>query len=243
MTSTLSRLTTIESRRRGAGSGTNMASGIDLLPIAADLLPRQAAATRNGRSGRLVALALVLVAVVGVGAWYLFAAHATSSAQTRLQAAQDRQTSLQAQQRRYADLTTTIATSTALRGQLATLMASDLPWSELLPALGGIRGVITFTTVSGTLTDPAAAATGAGAPVDTGAIGTLTITGQAADKPTVAAFVDALGATHGLANPFVASVTQGTDGGGFTFSVSVDITKDIRAAAPSRWATTTGGGK
>lgn len=233
--------------RRPADAPTGAAT-ISLLPIGADLLPRQAAARRAGRSTRWIAVAVVLVAILGVTAGWLLSARGNAVAGDALASAQDQQRTLQTQQKQYGELVTTQQQATQLRNTLATLMDTDTPWSTLLADVAKVRGGVTFTAVDGALTDPTAAT--AGGATDTtvttpGAVGTLTISGTAADKPTVAAFVEALDGLDGLADPFLSTVTA-TDSGsaGYSFTVSVALTADLRTAAPSRWATTTtGGGK
>ncbi|MHA3703301.1 PilN domain-containing protein [Jatrophihabitans sp. YIM 134969] len=233
---------TTRSRPTGAEGAT-----VTLLPIGADLLPRGTAAERRGRGTRWVAVGVVVAAVLAVTAAWLLATRGHATATDALTAAQDQQRSLQATQEEYADLVATRQQATDLRNTLASLMATDTPWSTLLTELGRVRGGVTFTSVDGAL---ATAGTGSGdtgaasGPATTpGAIGTLTVEGTAPDKPTIAAFVEQLDTLGGLADPFLSTVAEQSDGGGYTFTVSVALTGDLRTAAPGRWAPTTGGGK
>jgi type II secretory pathway pseudopilin PulG len=238
MTSVMSRLRADNPDR----DGDVAPESIGLLPIGADLLPREVVAVRRGRTTRFVSIGIVLIAVLGVVAGYVLSSAGRSTATDELATAQDRTTSLQNQVKQYTDVAATQAQATALRNTLAHLMATDAPWSALLGALDGIHGgAISYTTVHVSSVDPTAAATTTSA--TPGAIGTLTIDGKGPDKPAIAAFVDALSGLTGIANPFLTSATQ-TDDGSFTFTVQADLTPDLRTVDPSRWATTTtGGGK
>ena len=67
-------------------------------------------------------------------------------------------------------------------------------------------------------------------------IGTVTLTGKAANKAAVAAYVDALGGVAGVTNPFPSDVSQDTEG--LAFTIRLDITKAalggrFTSAAPS----------
>lgn len=241
MTSVLSRKTPEDTGRSRLASAAPADDRVALLPIGADLLPRQAAARGAGRSTRWVAVAVVLLAVLGVAGAWLFSARGNSLATDALTSAQDQQRTLQTQQKQYAELVTTQQQATQLRNTLATAMGTDTPWSALLADLGKVRGGVTFTSVDGGLADPTAATATTTTVTTPGAIGSLTISGTGVDKPTIAAFVEALDGLAGLADPFLSSVTAGD--AGYSFTVSVALTADLRTAAPSRWATTTGGGK
>jgi len=94
--------------------------------------------------------------------------------------------------------------------QLKTVMADDLPWAALLKTLNATAtsaGVL-LTSVAGTLTAVAADGSAIAAtttnssrvPPGVTTIGTLTLTGTAPDKPSVAAFVVKLGKVKAVAN-------------------------------------------
>ena len=242
MTGAVSRLRPDGSTRaRHSGAGTPAADGtIALLPIGADLLPTRTTTGRGGRRRTVVAAGIVLVAVIALAGGYLAARHDRSEAATALAAAQDQQHGLQVQQRSFDDLVRTRSQATRLQSTLATVMRTDTPWSVLLDGLAHVRGGVTLTAVNAAV---ATAATPAGPATAPGALGTVTITGSAPDKPTISTFVDALGGLAGLADPFLSTVTAGSGTAGFTFTVTVDLTHDLSSAAVSRWATTAGGGK
>ena len=255
MTSVMSRLRPDETTTRSRHAD-GVAPEIALLPIGADLLPRQAAAGGRGRGTRFAAVGVVLIAVLATAALYLFSSYGRSVSEDRLATAQTQLQSLQTQQRAYASLVSTRQQATALGAAISSVMATDAPWSTLLAEVGKVRGGVTFTAVNASLADSTAATAGTGTtgtgagtatPGATGVIGSLSITGTAADKPTVAAFVDALSGLTGLSDPFLSTVSaqqgSGTAAGGYSFTVTVDLTADLQTSAKSRWATTTGGGK
>ena len=120
---------------------------------------------------------------------------------------------------------------------LASLMAGDLQWPALLAHLRGVAPSGTsLTSVTGSIT--AGTTTGSGSTAanlgggglailnQTGqvVVGTLTITGSAKDKNSVAAFADKLTTIPGMAAPLVTSVSGAK--GTITFSINALITSD-----------------
>jgi hypothetical protein len=71
------------------------------------------------------------------------------------------------------------------------------------------------------------------------AVGSITITGSARDKNSVAAFADKLTTVKGIAAPFVSSVTGAK--GDITFSVNALITANALGGRFHKTTTTTGG--
>jgi hypothetical protein len=128
-------------------------------------------------------------------------------------------------------------------------MADDLPWATLLDTVtttgtaagvevAGINGSLTAAGTNGTASAKADATE---LPSTSGAatIGTMTVTGTAPDKTSVAKFVDRLGTLATVANPFLTSATESK--AGVDFSLRLDITG---AALCGRFSTTcTTGGK
>jgi Tfp pilus assembly protein PilN len=196
-----------------------------LLPITANLLPPEVIDARRGRKMKRVLAGILAAGVFLTAVWYVYAKHEASGAQTELTNSQRQLVRLRSEQNRYNDVVTTQASIAALKNELAQLMQGDLQWWQLIPALRAVApaGVV-LTAVSGTLTAvggaPAAAPT-AGLATG-GSVGTLTISGSAPDKNSVAAFVDALATVPGVANPFVTGV-QSPPGKGTTFSVQLEI--------------------
>lgn len=213
-----------------------------LFAVAADLAPAEVAQARHERTLRLVAAAIVAVAIVVTAGWSALAFQQTASARGQLQGKQAQYLALQHQQAGFGQLVTDQATIGALTAQLHQLMTSDTTWGTLLPAvrsaapagvgIGSIAG--SLTAASNSPTTPTSTA-----PVgNSAAIGSLTVSGTAADQATVAGFADALGRLPGLANPFVANTTE-QPGAGFQFTIQLDVT---RAALGGRWSGAMSGG-
>jgi Tfp pilus assembly protein PilN len=225
-----------------------------VLPIAARLLPAEVIAARRARKVRgWVMVVLCLVAAL-LGSWYALVALQANAAEEELRGVTLEQTLLQRKQTEFQRVTDVRAESAAINGKLATLLADDLRWSTLLDTLRttGAESAIKITAVSGALNS---STSGAGAePSDrlptTGGkkvVGTLTVTGEAPDKNSVALYVDALGKVTLFANPYLTNAAEAT--GTVQFSLSLDITADALGGrfsptsppAPAAPATTPGG--
>jgi hypothetical protein len=204
-----------------------------ILPIRANLLPAEITSGRNARRMRTIVIAAVVLVVVALGGWYASAEHDRSLAQHDLdtvnKAIQNaNQTKLH---KDLADVTSTTNRNTEISGQLKTLMAQDLSWSTLLNRLRstGAGANVTITRVTAALTNPKDAGSNSGGlPSTTSAttVATLTIEGTGADKTTIAGFIEALGHTTGLANPYLTTATQGTGSNTaqFGFTAEADVT-------------------
>lgn len=214
--------------------------------IRANLLPTEVADKRRLRQlKRRSGLALVALIVLLAG-WYVMAVLQTTSARSDLTSAQHRNRSLLAQEQQYGPVVTAQAASAAIRAQLSQLMVGDVNWKTMLAALRQTAGAgvqLTGVTASIQPTTTAAGTSGGGLGVfnQTGkqAVGTLTLSGSAQDKNTVAAFVDRLTKVRGLAAAFPASVSG--DKGTATFTVDVIITSDAFGGRYSANSTSTGG--
>jgi Tfp pilus assembly protein PilN len=223
-----------------------------VLPIVAHLLPDEIIAARRGRKVRARVIVVLVVVAVLIGSWYAVAAIKATNAQNNLDDITAEAQALQRKQSKYAEVIKVQADTTAITGHLSTLLAEDLRWSTLLGTLRstGTSSAIEITAVSGALSSSTA---GAGAtPTDrlptTGMqaiVGTLTVTGQAPDKISVARYVDALTAVKGLANPYLTSASEVEKK--VQFSLQIDITAGALGGrfAPKATAsvTTTAGGK
>lgn len=223
---------------------------VRLLSIAADLLPEEIVAARRVRRNRSIAISTLVVVVVGLGAWYGVARYQTARAERTLARAQSQVQRLQGQQGAFAEVINAQNQSQAIRGQLASLLAEDLPWSPVLAELrdAAPKGV-QVVAVSGTLTvasgeggtRAAGGGTGASSRASGGRgeqpVGTLTVSGAAESRTGVAAYVDALAGLPGLGNPLLADMV--TQDGELHFTVRVEIT---RAALGGRYTTRAGTG-
>lgn len=209
--------------------------------IWANLLPDELISARRLTAlKRRLALALAALLVLLVGA-YAYSAWSTSQARDDLGRAQLKAAQLQHKQSEYTPLVTAQSSAERITTSLRQLMAGDLQWTELLDVLrtSAAPGV-TIQNVNATIA-PATKTSGLGVLNQSGKqqVGTITITGSAPDKSTLAAYVDALAAVKGLAAPFPASAIG--QSGGLSFSINVLITSDALGGRFGLPATTPGG--
>jgi Tfp pilus assembly protein PilN len=209
--------------------------------VRADLMPGEVISSRQAlvvRRQVLIALGVVVVLLIG---WYALSWWQTRSANSDLDSAQRQGISLQNQQQEFAPLVSAQALTTTIQTQLQSLMVGDLSWKTMLTTLRAKAPAgVQITGVTGSVTAGAAAASNSGAAGGssvlntTGSLGVgqLTITGNAPDKRTVAAFADRLNSVPGLAAPFISNV-QG-DPLPLTFTINAVITSD---ALGGRYAT------
>lgn len=213
--------------------------------VFANLLPDEVIEARQARRMRdRAAIGLVLLIVLLAG-WYGLTIFQTSHANSKLAAASDEANRLQAQQQRFTPLLRAQQQATTISTQLRKLMAGDVQWSDVLAGLRAAApaGVslqsITGSLSTGTSCSCSSAASGGAAVLNTSGkptIGTMTVSGNAPDKATVAAYVDKLAAMAGVTSAYPASVTNGATG--YTFSVQLMLTTD---ALGGRFSTGTGG--
>ncbi len=230
MTTTMRRLDPAASAERA----------LRILPIAANLLPPEIAASRRARRTRRIVLLALIVFVALLMGWYVLASHETSTARSDLSRAEDAAQRLVRQQSAYSQVVAIQAESKAIGTQLAALLANDLQWSQLLSSLQkaapagvtltGITSALESGTAAGTAGSTAGAAGGtagttAQLPNLSGgkSIGTVTVTGSSTTKAGVAAYVDALAKVRGVANPLLTDATE--QQGHVDFTVGLNITK------------------
>jgi Tfp pilus assembly protein PilN len=213
-----------------------------VLPIAAHLLPDELMATRRGKRVRSWVIVILGIVAVLLGSWYAFVSLEVQNAEDELAGVALEQVVLQKKQTEFRQVTDVRAESAAIEGQLAKLLAEDLRWSTLLDTLRttGTDSAIKITAVSGALSSSASG--GGAAPTDrlpsTGThrvIGTMTVTGDAPDKNSVARYVDALGKVNLFANAFLTNAAESAENK-VQFTLSVDITD---AALGGRFTPTT----
>jgi Tfp pilus assembly protein PilN len=205
-----------------------------ILTITAHLLPEEIVAARRARRTRTWVLVILVLVVALLGAWYVYATKQKSNADDELQGLARQTASQQASidnNKDYRQVVVVQSQIATLTQQLKTVMTDDLPWSTLLGTLYTTADAnsVTLSSISGTLT--AISADGTSVAADTTStlttgtaktIGTLSLTGTAPDKPSVAAFVVALGKLTKVANPYLTSATKVDTG--IDFTVSLDIT-------------------
>jgi Tfp pilus assembly protein PilN len=215
-----------------------------LIRVVANLLPDEVVDARRVRHVRhRVVLALVVVLLLIAG-WYVYARIQTSKAQANLNKVENQTVSLRAREHSFARLSAVQGATAAIADQLHQLMTGDLAWSALLRTLNvQAPPGVAVTNVSGAMF-----AGGTGAPSSTqsgtanggiGALdrsgqlpaGTLTVTGTATDKRVIAGYLDALGRVKGLSVPFLTNL--GVQDGHLSFTANLVITT---AALGGRWS-------
>ncbi|GLY97341.1 PilN domain-containing protein [Actinoplanes sp. NBRC 103695] len=201
-----------------------------VLTITADLLPEEVTAARRARKTRGWVLAVVGLVVLALVGWYLVADKGTSDANAELETITAEQARLQRKQTSYGDVVNTQSENAAITKQLSTLMKYDLRWAALLDTVRDTAADSDATVegISATLTaNTGTAATTTTLPSTSGAasVGTITLTGSAPDKPSVAKFIDSLNDINTLANPYVSSVVQQKDKT-VDFIITVDFTSE-----------------
>jgi Tfp pilus assembly protein PilN len=221
-----------------------------ILTISAHLLPEEISAARRARRTRAWVLVALVVVVVLLAGWFLYAAKAKIDADNELADYAGEAARLQSSQNKdFSDVVEAQNQSAALDKNLKTLMANDLPWATLLDTLNNAAASsgVEVSGVTGALTS--AGSNGAATAANTGTvtlpssskaitIGTLTLTGVAPDKPSVAKFVDTLSKLTTVANPYLTSAAQGDTG--VQYSLQLDITG---AALCGAYSTACKGGK
>ena len=194
-----------------------------LLSIRADLLPPEIREGRRARRTRAFVIASLVLVLVLLGTWYTLAANDRKAAQTESSEALAQLTTVQRKQqgdRRVQGLIKVESGTTLLQKELAAVLRNDLSWASLLDLIRdtGTDKEVTVGEISASLTE------GLGAP--DGMVGTMTITGTAANKKVVAGYVDALSALtkkkKGVSNPFVTSIS--TVDKRVSFSITLTIT-------------------
>ncbi len=193
-----------------------------ILPIRANLLPQDISDSRRARRTRAAMIVAVLLVLAMLGGWYWHATGKKTIAEADFELVTRQVTKVQREQRAYNTLTSTKNTNTVISGQLAKLMADDLPWQTTLDLVRttGDKFKVEVTELTGSLNTASATTT------EDDSVGTISIAGTAPDKKAVAKYVLALVALDkkGLADPFVSDVS-GNDKSGVTFNITVAVTK------------------
>ena len=202
-----------------------------VLTISADLLPEEIVAGRRARRSRGWVVLAVIVVVALLAGWYLWAGRQVSIADDDLSRVTRQATDLQKRQTRYKEVVDVQNQTTTITKELKALLANDLRWANLLDTLrstGSTSGV-SVLSVNAALDEKAGnsdATTSLPSTTKSAKVGTVTITGGAPDKPSIAKYVDALSHLAPVANPYLTTATK-TDTPGdqaWQFTVKIDIT-------------------
>ena len=215
--------------------------GLRFVAIRANLMPAEVLSARQlvvVRKQVLIGLVAVLVALIG---WYGLSWWQTSSANSALEATQRQGEALQSQQSQYTPLVQAQGQIANIRTQLQQLMSSDLPWKTMISSVRGAAPAgLLVQSLTGAIT-PANVTSGADPLNQTGtaSVGTLSVTGTAPDKRTVAAYADALAKVKGLTAPLISAVQASSRP--VTFTIMAVITTDALGGRYSTPAPATGG--
>jgi hypothetical protein len=188
-----------------------------ILTIRTNLLPDEIRAGRNARRIRFFLIVAVVLAVVVMGGWYLYAVKQRNMAlddsnSTDRQVADVRN---KINQKKYSDVQKDIDNTKSLNDDLKSTLARDLPWDTLLNQIRGTATTksVTISAIVGTLAEQDKSTSGTASSSVTGIIGTLQISGRAKDKKTIADFVDAIATMTAPGGPAVtnAYLTSATE--------------------------------
>lgn len=196
-----------------------------ILTIRADLLPPEIRDGRRARRTRSLVVLLLIVTLAGVGTWYWQAALTKQAADDEYAATFQSLNDARNAQRENKDIQALIKykqDGETLNEELKTALADDVSWSNLITLIGEVAGEqrVQLTEVSGGLAEKNAAAAGSKI------VGTLSITGKAANKRIVADYVNELGTLKHVTNPFVTTVS--TEENSVNFTLMVSITEQAR---------------
>jgi len=179
-----------------------------ILPIRVNLLPTEIMASRNARRTRVVLAGMVVVVAVLLGGWYWHADKQRDLVNEDLASVTGQVDTIRKETRsaQYKKVTDMIETRDQIIADLKTALAQDLPWQTLLDSLRSTAAAkkVTLTTIVGSLPDSNAGS----AATSSGTSGTLTISGEAKDKPTIAGFVDAIAKVNGVTDVYLTSASQ-----------------------------------
>jgi Tfp pilus assembly protein PilO len=190
--------------------------------IRANLLPSEITSGRNARRTRFVLVGAVILVALLLGLWYVYAVQQKSAADKDLAAATEQVQATQKRKNSYNELTSMITQQEGIAAKLADLLAADLPWAATLDKVRstGTAANVTIAEMTGSLnsTDDVTA--------NSKVVGTIALTGSAADKKTIANFVDDLATLDGIANPYLTVANEEEDTVNFT--LTAEITTDAR---------------
>ncbi|MCW2502039.1 MAG: Fimbrial assembly family protein [Actinomycetia bacterium] len=200
-----------------------------MLPITANLLPPEIAGARRTRKVRLVTISAVATVIAIIAAWFGLAKYETASAESEVTAAQDRAVSLRVQQKSFNELAGVQKDSTAIEGELATLMKSDQRWADVVASLRAALPAGVYLSIVNAALNAPGAPTAAGLPNTSGKelIGTVKLSGTGADKQSIAAFTKALWSAKGITNPLLTNVSRVGSESKYTFTIDAAVTTQV----------------
>lgn len=192
-----------------------------------NLLPPEIVDKRKSASARNTAIAMVALsalAVAGVFAWSLISAN---NAEKKLEDERAKTAGLNAQAAKYAEVPKILAQVESAKNAQTTAMGKEVLWYRYLNnlALTYPDRVWLTTFTANIATDGAAAATG---PFSTAGVGTISVTGQGYQHSDVAAWLDMLARSEGVADGAMSNSAVGAIGksGIVNFNSTATLTAD-----------------
>jgi len=213
---------------------------------AVNLLPATYARRAAVRRAKIFAGIAVVIALLLALLGWLIATQKESAAQEALDAATAERALLQAEAAKYSDVPKVFAAVADAQGQLQLAMGNEVRWSFFLNDLAlTMPSGVSLDTLA--LTSPApGASTQATAPSSAGAaaageltsgagvpgLGTMNVSAKAFTYNTVANWLDSLAKLPTIADPYVGSISAGTEEG--TKIVTFSSTGNVTAEALSQ---------
>ena len=193
-----------------------------ILPIRTNLLPEEITAHRNARRTRVVLAGAVVLVALLTGGWYLQADKQRDLVNEDLASVTGQVDTLrrETKAKELTKVTDTITERDAIAADLKSTLKRDLPWQTLMDSLRTTAAAkkATLTTVAAALS----ADTGTGATTTTSeTVGTISLSGTAKDKPTIAGFVDAVAKVTGVTDVYLNSASAQATGWSFTLTASI----------------------
>lgn len=197
-----------------------------------NLLPPE---IRNRRSlGRVkVRLGIALLFVLLLAALaFVYAAFTENTAAEELAAAQRDVADLTAQQEEFAEVPRVKGQIDAVATARELTMATEVLWTTYLRSVQAVTPEpVRITTFSTAMPGPLQAPMSSTSPLDALSVGSVNFTGNAATLPDLAAWMDALDAVPGLADPTYTTAELTDDDGVTSYSIAVTVQVDDKAYA------------
>jgi hypothetical protein len=194
--------------------------------IVGDLTPPELIEARKLHTLRRLIIGGLGLVVVLCGVAYAYAMIQHSHATDDLDAASQQTTQLQVEGNKYSGITRIKTTVDAVKGQVASVMVSDVDTAALVTKLRtALPGTMSIQNMTIALDNsPGASSTSSAASLDVSGhplIGTVTITGSSHRLSDVSAYVDNLGRIPGVTNVVPLSNQAGTTSSQFNITLAV----------------------
>lgn len=197
-----------------------------------NLLPPE---VRSSRAlGRIkVRLGIALLAVVLlVGLAFVWAAFAEHAAAQDLADKQAESARLVAEQAQYAEVPLVKGQIDATTTARQNVTSTEVLWPDYIAALQSVTpSGVRISDVTTIMPNPLLPPTTSSNPLDAPSIGSVAFTARSATLPDIAAWMDALDAISGFADPTYTTAQLGEDDGTVSYTISVIVQVDSTAYA------------